>query len=416
MTSRRSYSLLAGVILLVAGTTQTLMAHVAVGNCKPGLTSFSTIQAAVTAAPAGVTVYVCPGTYPEQVVISQPLTLQGVVNSGSAVIVPPATGIVSNSVQSLAGQIVVQFTAGVTIRDITVDGSNNGIVPCAVTLVGILFENASGLVDQVTTRHQTIPANAACDARGIEARSDSGLTSTVTVQNSTVHDFQFEGIRALFRGTSMTIKNTSVSGVPFSQTPSNNIDFSDGATGSVTASWIVDASFAALTYPNFNSGSWGILLECASGVLVTGNTISNTQTGIVLQSASCPLLTSPTTNSDNNNISGNFISGSHLFEGIYVCGNNNTIQNNFINSSDEAAVDIDTSCNGGGSGNSNTVASNKINEACAGVLLNPLATGNTIGSNRLANVNFAQVSGSIGANVCDAPGDPNGLVKLTPQD
>jgi hypothetical protein len=243
MKSSRLSSLLAGVVLLVAGT-QTLMANVAVGNCKPGLTSFSTIQAAVTAAPAGVIVYVCPGTYPEQVVIGQPLTLQGVANTGSAVIVPPATGIVANSVQGLAGQIVVQYTAGVTIRNITVDGSNNGIVPCAVTLVGILFEDASGLVDQITTRHQTIPANAGCDARGIEARSDSGLTSTVTVQNSTVHDFQFEGIRALFRGTTVTIKNTSISGVPFSQTSSNNIDFSYGATGSVTANWIVDASFA----------------------------------------------------------------------------------------------------------------------------------------------------------------------------
>jgi hypothetical protein len=61
------------------------------------------------------------------------------------------------------------------------------------------------------------------------------------------------------------------------------------------------------------------------------------------------------------------------------------------------------------------VAANKINEACAAVLLNPAATGNTIGSNRLANVNFAQVSGVIGANVCDAPGDPQDLVKLTPQ-
>jgi hypothetical protein len=409
MQTRKSF---AGVMFLLAFATQGLMASVAVGNCKPGLTSFTTIQAAVTAAPAGATIWVCPGHYPEQIVISQPLTLQGVANTGAAVVIPPATGIVANSVLGLGGQIVVQDTAAVTIRNLTVDGTNNGIVPCAVVLVGILFENASGLVDQVATRHQTIPANAACDGRGIEVRTDSGLTSTVAVQNSTVHDFQFEGIRSLGRGTTTTIKATTVSGVPFSQTSTNNIDFTEGATGSVNGSWIVDAIWAPLTYPNFNSGAWGILLNCASGVSITANTISNTQSGIVLLSQGCNSATWP--NSDNNNLSSNFIMGSHLFEGIYVCGNNNTVQNNVINSSDESAVDID-SCNSGGSGNNNTVAANKINEACAAVLLNPAATGNTIGSNRLANVNFAQVSGVIGANVCDAPGDPQDLVKLTPQ-
>ncbi|MFL5860520.1 MAG: nitrous oxide reductase family maturation protein NosD, partial [Solirubrobacteraceae bacterium] len=39
--------------------------------------NYSTIQSAVDAAPAGGTVIVCPGTYTENVVISQPLKLQG---------------------------------------------------------------------------------------------------------------------------------------------------------------------------------------------------------------------------------------------------------------------------------------------------------------------------------------------------
>ena len=39
--------------------------------------SYSTIQSAVNAAPAGGTVIVCPGTYTEDVIISQPLKLQG---------------------------------------------------------------------------------------------------------------------------------------------------------------------------------------------------------------------------------------------------------------------------------------------------------------------------------------------------
>lgn len=42
-----------------------------------GTAAYSTIQSAVDAAPPGATVVVCPGTYTENVVISQPLTLHG---------------------------------------------------------------------------------------------------------------------------------------------------------------------------------------------------------------------------------------------------------------------------------------------------------------------------------------------------
>src|SRR4029077_12937099 len=61
----------------------TLFANsVAVGpsTCQSSLIHFSTIQAAVNAVPFGSTVLVCPGTYPEQVVIAQPLTLKGVTD------------------------------------------------------------------------------------------------------------------------------------------------------------------------------------------------------------------------------------------------------------------------------------------------------------------------------------------------
>lgn len=50
-----------------------------VGTCRIG--AFGTIQAAVSSpsVPAGSIIDVCPGTYPEQVVISKKLTLQGIV-------------------------------------------------------------------------------------------------------------------------------------------------------------------------------------------------------------------------------------------------------------------------------------------------------------------------------------------------
>jgi len=73
-------------------------ATVFVGKC--GTPNVSTIQAAVTAAPPGSTVNVCPGTYPEQVIIDKRLTLQGVASGtlNQAVVTAPAGGIVANTV------------------------------------------------------------------------------------------------------------------------------------------------------------------------------------------------------------------------------------------------------------------------------------------------------------------------------
>jgi pectin methylesterase-like acyl-CoA thioesterase len=77
-----------------------------VGGCKPPLTNFPTIQAAVNSVPAGSTIQVCPGVYPEQVTITQPLTLLGARagNSNRAVIAINPTGGLAPNVTSIIGQ------------------------------------------------------------------------------------------------------------------------------------------------------------------------------------------------------------------------------------------------------------------------------------------------------------------------
>jgi pectin methylesterase-like acyl-CoA thioesterase len=57
-----------------------------VGTCKKG--SFATIGAAITASPAGATILVCPGIYPEQLTINKPLTIEGIQsgNNDAAII------------------------------------------------------------------------------------------------------------------------------------------------------------------------------------------------------------------------------------------------------------------------------------------------------------------------------------------
>ena len=51
---------------------------IVVGTSSPSCPSvFTTISAAITAAPAGSTIYVCPGTYSEAVTVTKNVTLLG---------------------------------------------------------------------------------------------------------------------------------------------------------------------------------------------------------------------------------------------------------------------------------------------------------------------------------------------------
>src|SRR5271163_3321403 len=68
-----------------------------VGSCASG--SYATITAALATTPAPNFVYVCPGTYPEQVVITKPVTLEGIYtsNAGQAFITVPSGGLTGDN-------------------------------------------------------------------------------------------------------------------------------------------------------------------------------------------------------------------------------------------------------------------------------------------------------------------------------
>jgi hypothetical protein len=76
-TSRILFS--ASVGLALAAET-SFAQTVAVGSCRPRLTGYSTISAAVAAVTPGSTILVCPGTYPEQPTIATPLMGRGLTS------------------------------------------------------------------------------------------------------------------------------------------------------------------------------------------------------------------------------------------------------------------------------------------------------------------------------------------------
>ena len=131
---------LAGTVVH-AGNLSAATPPVVVGSatCQAAFTHYATIQQAVDAVGSGGTVLVCPGIYPEQITISRPVTVQGIVDGvhGLVRITVPAGGFLPSASMEdfgiVAAQVTAQNTTGVNLSDLTIDGTG---IPCA-TAVGL---------------------------------------------------------------------------------------------------------------------------------------------------------------------------------------------------------------------------------------------------------------------------------------
>jgi parallel beta-helix repeat protein len=350
-----------------------------VGTCTSFTPQFATIQAAVTAASSGQTIYVCPGSYPEQVAISTNLTLEGlqVGHSGLAAVTVPAGGVVVNATSlggnPVAAQIVVTGGARVTISDLTVDGYGNGIATCATDLVGIYFQNASGTVTESAVLNEVLPAGfTGCQSgEGIYAESGSGGTSTINVNTTTVENYQKNGITGNSAGTTLTATNNTIVGQGSTTgAAENGIQIGFGATGTLTSNTVTDDVWGPDTSSDAGDAAAGILVYASSDVDIESNQVTDTQFGIV--TVSDPTL-GP---ADFTTIRSNSVSATHIFDAIDVCSNHNAIESNTINVADEAGIHLDDTC--GTTGNNNTATGNTVNASCAGILKGSATTGNTI--------------------------------------
>jgi hypothetical protein len=403
--------------------------------CK-AFATYPTISLAVSSVPAGSTIYICPGTYAEQVVITKKLTLEGVaqngdvgaaaVGSNNPVIVSPSGGVMANTTdlvgnpsgQPTASQILVQTPTKdlgtpiiVNISNITVDGSNNGLSGCATDLVGIYYQNASGTVNHVATRYQELdPTDFGCqDGLAIYVQSGYGTggTAKVTVENSSVHDYDKNGITVDGSGTVGTVTGNYVVGIGATpQIAQNGIQLSFGASGKITSNTVTDDVYVnqsdCVSADNCTSAT-GILLYDSGGangspVAISTNTVSNTQGGIVA-------ITDGAETADYNNVTSNKVTTTpaivvtgqtFLLDGIDLCSNNNTAMSNTVFNSSGAGVHLDSSCSEpSGPSGTGTATDNTVNEACAGVLLG--SSGSATGT-----VTFNVVETTAPGNMCPA--------------
>jgi parallel beta-helix repeat protein len=296
-------------------------------SCTGAATQYNTIQAAVSAAPSGATIEICPGTYAEQVTITTPLTLKGETytagNTGAVVVTVPG-----GTFSGAFTQILIQATS-VTLTDIGVDGTNT-LSSCGPTLTGISFAaGSSGTLKEVALRNQYISNGTGgyCFA-GTPVSANSA--TSVTITDSSIRNFDSEGTNLTVSST-VTVKTTTVAPI----TTGANCVYANGETVEVSGNSMADCNVGVyvtstvqgtVSNNTIHSGSGGgfagvFCFPVCTALTISGNTIFETGVGFGMK-------TSGGTGGvtfENNDVYGTTY-------GVYLFGQpGNTISNNTFN-------------------------------------------------------------------------------------
>lgn len=385
------------VVAFSAATLAALPAYarkppkVQVGGCISGLANYPTIGAALTGVPAGATIDICPGTYPEQLTISKNVSLVGVNagNSSQAHLVAPSSGFVSNAMylgttNPVDAQIVVQQgVSAFTIANLTIDGSNSGITGCSPDLVGILVQDGSGTINGNAIVNTNLGGQLEGCQTGLAVyvESDANGSSTVTVSNNDVANFQKNGITGNEIATHLTITGNTVLGLGNNPANAqNSIQLAYGASGVVVNNVVGNDVYTGGDY-----SATGILIYASANVTVRKNTINDTQGAVFVEGDG-------NGDADNPTITGNEITTTQTYDGIDVCGLfSASITGNIIHGSDQSAIHIDSECGGNSTA---SVINNTVNFACAGILVGPGSTASGLTGNAYTNVATNVLTGS----------------------
>ena len=307
-------------------------------NCDALTPTYSTVSGAVAASSPGDTIKVCNGLYHEQVTITtNSITLISV--SGGATIMPPLTPMTDPK-----AIVRVNGATGVTITGFEISGP--GIGTCGSLSYGIRVD--AGGSATIQNNHITLirdePFSGCQNGVGIAVgRNAESTTGTAAILNNVIDTYQKGGIVIDNTGSSALIAGNEITGVASTIViAQNGIQVSRGAKAEIRENQ-VDGNW-------FSGAFWtatGILVFESDSVKVQGNTVSNSQTGIDMESW-CWKHPS----ASNNQVMQNAIDGqsdfgvtvaAFAFEGFSTCNpsaNNNKVDSNSIAS--ENALGGDT--------------------------------------------------------------------------
>ncbi len=297
------------------------------------------LEAAVSVAPAGSTIVALPGFYDEQISITTAnLTIEG----AGATIRP--SSVVTDTTQGSpcsngAGTaiVLVSGVGGVTLNDLTVDGSL--INPMPARFIGIYFRNASGAINGgAVLNMQNSPLNGAQNGLGIYVQANGPNVATVDTVGVTVTGYQKNGITYNGCGCALAIDgvatgvvsgNTVAGAGDVSVIAQNGIQVGFGA-GPVTVTGNTINGHRYTGNPANGTGS-GILVFSSSNNDITLNQVSDGNNGVVFQGGSFSLCDPG--DSTGNSATCNQITGHDAFSyevGVSADAAANNVQDNAI--------------------------------------------------------------------------------------
>jgi hypothetical protein len=283
---------------------------------------YSTIQSAINAVASGTVIHICSGTYTEQLTITKSLSLTAV---GSVTVKLPASpvnsttscdnaiGAVSQQPQdavSICGAGTVSIT-GITVSAFWPAGF------CYDSLYGIFVGQGSNLVsNKLAVDGAGVPVgDSAVGCQGGvaiqvgSARPTPNEAATATLKNTTVSNYQKNGINATGTGVSVTVDKATVTGRGPVGTAENGIEVAFGAKGTITGATVSNNQcvLAGVCGPNGlnNTQASGVLLYgAAPGTVITKSSISNNDMGVYYGSSAATEPASPEVTIKGNQFSG----------------------------------------------------------------------------------------------------------------
>jgi len=189
-------------------------------DCSAGTSAFSSIQAAVNGAAPGDAIFICPGTYDEQVTVTtSDLTILG--SGASLTILRPSAVSATTDLNSgvpMRPILLVDHATGVTVSDLKIDGSlADGGAPAGAlcdflnfgTYLGIYYRNSSGKVEST---HVTNIRSATVCSRGFQSESNPAGASSVVLNENVFDNYGQIGISCVRPNTHCTVTGNTVRG------------------------------------------------------------------------------------------------------------------------------------------------------------------------------------------------------------
>ncbi|HZU24543.1 MAG TPA: right-handed parallel beta-helix repeat-containing protein [Bryobacteraceae bacterium] len=344
-------------------------------NCAGA--QYTTIQAAINAASSGDTIEVCPALYPEQLLITKPITVVGIqVENVNRVLVRPNSMSQLGGLSSEAVITVVNPRGNVTIQNLAVDATNNDVSNCSVPAAGIHYYNASGLVEHNAIFNALVSDPQECgllfgSGFGVQVDSSQPGPFYVRIAHNSIHDYTRLGVLADGPGINVEVDGNTISGIgPAIGVLQFGVFVANGTIGNIHNNTITEGLCGSLSESDcFGLRSEGVTLRSpGDGTIVTNNVISQAQSGIFINGGND---ISVTHNSVKNieGLSGMDIQGSA--SGFLT---NSTIEDNVIANVGPVSqvCSDDEECCGiheySGTGVSrNTIRNNTVNDAFCGV-------------------------------------------------